>query len=200
MFLTQFQSNFNYPNHADVKNFVGVLAGQQASNRLALYRYDQQGSRATLVLMTRDEIPQATIPNWDRVDLGRYDLSPAKEGDVLRFKTRVNLSICQGGKRRDFVEHYRKENGCQSYKEALLPAALAWFGARPELGFVVDTVQDIQQCSYRKFDNRGNTVTFPLVDIEGRIKVQDTSAFRRAIEDGIGREKAFGAGLMLVRK
>lgn len=45
---------------------------------------------------------------------------------------------------------------------------------------------------------KGRGVRLSRVSFEGRLRVKDTAVFRQTLVQGIGREKAFGMGLMTV--
>lgn len=48
--------------------------------------------------------------------------------------------------------------------------------------------------------HRGRRIQFSSVDYEGLVEVLDPAALAGALRDGIGRAKAFGCGLLLVRR
>ena len=48
------------------------------------------------------------------------------------------------------------------------------------------------------FSKKGHKVTICKAKITGELEVTDLSKFRQAVFKGIGREKSFGCGLLLV--
>lgn len=58
-------------------------------------------------------------------------------------------------------------------------------------------VSGYRQHTYRR---KGGEIRFSSVDFESSLEVTDPKRFRRALAEGIGRSKAFGCGLWLVRR
>lgn len=48
-------------------------------------------------------------------------------------------------------------------------------------------------------DRKGRTVTRPVATFRGRLEIQDPDKFHAMIERGIGRHRAFGLGMLLLR-
>jgi CRISPR system Cascade subunit CasE len=48
-------------------------------------------------------------------------------------------------------------------------------------------------------DRKGQSVTRPVVTFKGVLEVQDSERFRAMLERGIGRHRAFGLGMLLLR-
>ncbi len=69
-------------------------------------------------------------------------------------------------------------------------------------GFEVseDAVQILQdrQVTFRKGEQHRTRVSMIHVVFEGTLKVTDADAFREALVKGIGREKAFGSGMLTI--
>ena len=196
MFVTTFMSQHTQASPSQIKDMVGLLVGQQASDRCALYRLDQDRTLSCLTVLTQDPVINSNTSIWNSHESGSYDLSPAKEGDRLNFQIRVNLSYCESEtkKRKDWVRAYQSQQGLPSAQEAAIPAAEAWFAKR-DLGFTVKVAQ--AKYAFVEFKHKGNTVSFPAYDLEGTLVITDPLKFRNAVAKGIGREKAFGCGLLL---
>lgn len=58
-------------------------------------------------------------------------------------------------------------------------------------------VSGYRQHTYRR---KGGEIRFSSVDFEGSLEVTDPERFQRTLAEGIGRSKAFGCGMWLVRK
>jgi CRISPR system Cascade subunit CasE len=87
----------------------------------------------------------------------------------------------------------------------LMPAQLAWLGRQAEKrGFsvkacaVADDDPKVFTGTDRSADN--NTVSFLAVTFEGILTVTDAERFRAALRNGIGREKAYGCGLLTIAR
>ena len=65
-------------------------------------------------------------------------------------------------------------------------------------GFALDQNEfDIVQSQWQNFTKRGErTISILLITFEGILSVKDSSEFKKVLKDGLGRSKAYGAGLM----
>ena len=67
-------------------------------------------------------------------------------------------------------------------------------------GFDVEHVQ-VEDYSVRKLRrNKGPQITFGVLDIQGILAVSQSNRFLAALSRGFGRARAFGCGLMLIRR
>jgi CRISPR system Cascade subunit CasE len=136
-------------------------------------------------------------------------------GDRLRFLLRANPAetVAQKGAKRglrvDAVMNAKhKVAGCDKDSfdvEAIESAALTWLKKRSD-GFGVRLLEGTCQInSYRVerltsgFRWRDTDIRFGVVDYEGEFEVVDPLRLSAAILKGIGKAKAYGCGLMLVR-
>jgi len=141
-------------------------------------------------------------------------------GDAFSFELRANPTVRHGrdgkSKRHDVVMEAKKRllavQGLQHWSEWTAPdrpnqqalvqdACSNWLGRRGSiLGFELqrDSVQveAYQQHRERLDENLG----FSTVDISGILRVTDATAFGQALRTGIGSAKAFGCGLLLIRR
>ncbi len=79
--------------------------------------------------------------------------------------------------------------------------AREWLSAQGERrGFSVDAlaVEDYRVCKLKR--RNGGDVTFGVMDIKGLLSVREPEVFTSALLTGFGRSKAYGCGLMLVRR
>ena len=67
------------------------------------------------------------------------------------------------------------------------------------LGFSLETglVNSYQQ---EKLKSKGRNIQFGFADFEGILRVENPDTFRSALYEGIGSSKAFGCGLLLIRR
>ena len=80
-------------------------------------------------------------------------------------------------------------------------SARAWLAGQGERrGFSVDelAVEDYRVCKLKR--QGGEAATFGVLDLRGLLTVRDPAAFTSALFTGFGRAKAYGCGLMLVRR
>lgn len=75
-----------------------------------------------------------------------------------------------------------------------------------ELAVDDDGLSKVQNSSYlwhglpEKAKQKGDKSGFSAVDFSGELKITDTEKFEQALFQGIGRAKAFGCGLLMIRK
>lgn len=132
-------------------------------------------------------------------------------GERYSFILRANpaISISQGNRqsiRADAVMHAKrtaKRDGKPWGRDEEAEAALAWLYKRDEaIGVRFDrenchTLNYVQATLPHK---NGESVEFSTVDYEGAFEVTDAGRLMTALFNGIGKAKAFGCGLMLIRR
>lgn len=156
------------------------------------------------------------------------DFAPSlKDGDRLNFVLRVNATVArsngpnQRGKPCDIVmdairNASQDDKRAESRKSMLGPVATKWMNARGvKCGFTLSEVTDgehadpvsvgpVQVLGYqvmRMDRGRGKEkLSIGVLDLQGELEVRDPTLFVRSINDGFGRAKAFGCGLMLIKR
>jgi CRISPR system Cascade subunit CasE len=74
-----------------------------------------------------------------------------------------------------------------------------WLKKRSEnCGFALDESSLVVD-AYQQHRGKKGQLSFSTVDFTGQLTVTDPSVFARTLEDGVGRAKAFGCGLLLVK-
>ncbi len=156
-------------------------------------------------------------PPEDRV--GLFDLDPPKPfapvlaaADRLAFLLRANAVVARGtgpgirGKRRDVVTdalaRLPAAERAERRREVMADAGAAWLvrqgvaaGFRPLGGIAVEGNE------WRCIPREGRMpITFNVLDLAGRLEVTDPERLLPALAHGFGRGKAFGCGLMLIRR
>jgi CRISPR system Cascade subunit CasE len=75
-----------------------------------------------------------------------------------------------------------------------------WLLARCQrLGITID-IDTLGVDGYEQHRGKNGQLRFSTVDFSGRLRVVDAGALRVALFEGIGHAKAFGCGLLLVRR
>lgn len=69
----------------------------------------------------------------------------------------------------------------------------------PRHGFAVEP-HGLRVDAYAQHRAKDGAMRFSSVDFAGELMVTDAAAFREALANGVGRAKAFGCGLLLVRR
>lgn len=141
--------------------------------------------------------------------------SPAlRAGERLAFRLRANPTVAR---RVEGVKHSLRSDVLMAAKKPFPPgqrtssecvdamdhAARDWLASRAEgLGFRLPAQAEVG--TYRQHvlqkSGRRDAIQFSTVDYEGLLEVIDPGRLVEALARGIGRAKAFGCGLMLLRR
>lgn len=140
--------------------------------------------------------------------------SPALDvGDRLAFRLRANPTVAKSvagkrGQRADVLmaAKYPFEVGeartSQACTEAMDEAARGWLAERAESwGFRLAVAPEVG--AYRQHalpKDKGRPIRFSSVDYEGLLEVADPGRLIETLAQGVGRAKAFGCGLILLRR
>jgi len=155
---------------------------------------------------------------------GLFDLDPPKPftpslaaGDRLSFTLRANATVARGGgpgkrgKPCDVVmaELHAMPPGARAEHRAdvIQKAGLNWLDKQGvKSGFKIDRSGDgeasarVLSYSTHALDRRGGDMRIGVLEFEGTLTVTDPPRFLDALTTGFGRAKAFGCGLMLIRR
>ncbi|MFC3284071.1 type I-E CRISPR-associated protein Cas6/Cse3/CasE [Litchfieldella rifensis] len=165
-----------------------------------------------LFYVLSDREPEATS---GLLDVQCKPLTPAfSVGDRLAFRLRANPTVArrvEGAKhsprsdvlmvaKKPFPPGQRTSTECV---EAMDQAARDWLATRAErLGFHLPVTPEVG--TYRQHvlqkPGRRDAIQFSSVDYEGLLEVTDPGRLIEALARGIGRAKAFGCGLLLLRR
>lgn len=168
--------------------------------------------------------PPAPVPDLFDVEAKPFEpaLSP---GDQLGFTLRANPVVSRGpgkerapgvrGKRHDVVMDalyaLPKEQRASARLGAVESAGRAWLawqgtahGFAPADGVAVDGYETMRvprdPDRARRARKGAEPVCFGQMDFTGALTVTDPAAFLAALSAGFGRARAFGCGLMLIRR
>lgn len=189
--------------HAAVMASFSALNG--ADDDRVLWRIDRVGPSTYVLVQSRRKpdfhhmVEQFGRPDscssWDTIEYDDF-LKKINNGDVMRFRLRANpvhsVSSLSQGSRGKVVAHVT----VQQQKTWLEEKA-------PKLGFeITDSEEgpmfDIVSRDCLRFKRGNGTVILNTATYEGILTVTDADLFRSSIENGIGRAKAYGCGLMTV--
>jgi CRISPR system Cascade subunit CasE len=157
-------------------------------------------------------------PPQDPHDL--FEIDPPKvfapvlsAGDRLVFSLRANATVSRGtgekgrGKVEDVVMHalygLDQKSRQASRSQVVTDVGRAWLvrqGAR--CGFDIGEADVCRVDSHRvvSISRRGPGARLGVLDLSGTLTVTDPVVFLGAVASGFGRAKAFGNGLMLIRR
>lgn len=185
------------------------------ASRDFLYRQVIENGRVKYYVLSKRE-PVDRSGMWLVDTPKRYD-PKLEEGQRLFFTLRVNpvvtVATAEGKKlRHDVVMNAKKQMKFDALPPADRPmlqqlvqdSCMPWLQMRSELnGFSIEpnlvTVDGYQQHeSFAKQQKR--PVRYSTVDFQGILTITDPDRFRSALFSGIGKAKAFGCGLMLIRR
>ncbi len=156
---------------------------------------------------------RAPTPMPDLFDVDATPFEPALAvGDRLRFSLRANAVVARSeasgrrGKRHDVVMdalHALPEGQRAGARlETVASAGCAWLhrqgaahGFAPDNGTAVDGYETV-----RIPRDGTRPARFGQLDFTGLLTVTDPAAFLSALAAGFGRARAFGCGLMLIRR
>lgn len=129
-------------------------------------------------------------------------------GDELEFSLRANPVITRkvGDRRQrhDVVMDMRKQQGEEALREgrhALIHrACAAWLTRQGEQHGFEPIEGAVSVEGYRQHVAKDGHLRFTSVDFQGALRVRDPVRFQQMLLIGLGHAKAFGCGLMLVRR
>ncbi|MFG6665755.1 type I-E CRISPR-associated protein Cas6/Cse3/CasE [Halomonas sp. HNIBRBA4712] len=136
------------------------------------------------------------------------------KGDRLAFRLRANPTVAkpaghgQRSRRADVLMDARYpfpkgERTSQPCVAAMDAAARHWLDSRAEdFGFTLPVTPEVG--AYRQHalgkNEGGQPIRYSSVDYEGLLEVTDPARLNEALKHGIGRARAFGCGLLLLRR
>lgn len=192
-----------------------LFSGGQKKKRDFIYRKRESGRRPCFLIASASE-PHDEQGIWDlQVKPYRPVL---KEGDRLAFDLRANPVVARRSegvtrsKRHDVVMdeklRLRMEEGKNPdeiiIQEVIYRSGSAWLTEKADkCGFRVEgptlRIEGYRQIAFRKPQQK-REIRFSTLDFTGILTVLDETRFVDALYTGIGPAKAFGCGLLLVRK
>jgi CRISPR system Cascade subunit CasE len=182
-----------------------LFADGDERRRDFLWREERPGH--FLALSSR---PPAPIDLFD-VDSTPFAPSLAR-GDRLAFALRANAVIArsagpgQRGRRHDVVMDtlyaLPQETRAAARLDAVAAAGRAWLARQGALhGFTPDPGTGVDGYDRMRIDRDGGApAIFGVIDFNGALQVDDPGLFLKAVAAGLGRARAFGCGLMLIRR
>ena len=174
-----------------------------------LFREESGDGRPRFHLVSR-RIPQG-VEGLFRVNTKPYH-PQLRTGQRLRFSLRANPVVTQksgeDGKRQrhDVIMAAKKKIGKKPFDTQVLiiENGAKWLEDRaPNHGFAFDS-SELRVNGYRQHrlskPGKSGDIRYSTLDYDGIMTVTDPDRLVTALFEGIGRAKAFGCGLLLVRK
>ena len=174
------------------------------TKRYFLYRQEHDNRKFKYYVLSENIPSNFMEPN---IHIESKEYNPRLSiGQPLTFSIRVNPTVTLGNKRHDIIMHKKRQYTHQENKpplqQIIQDSGTKWFekqagkngfSFKPEM-IVVNSYQQ------HKSNRKHKKISYSTVDISGNITVEDVSLFRNALFRGIGKSKAFGCGLMLIKK
>lgn len=183
-----------------------LFSDQQRESRPFLYREIERGRWLILSQVK----PRADI-GWN---LNTKPFAPVFfSGQSLRFRLRANPAITlprghpRAGAKVDGIMHAKRPAAERAVDNVFGPeeeqaAALSWLFAREDaMGLTIDreAALALDYRPHRVMRGGDKPIRFSSVDYQGAGVVSDPAVLMAALANGVGRARAFGCGLLLVR-
>ncbi len=172
---------------------------QDAPARSFLYRREDRNGQIFLYVLS-ETCPKES--NVFIVQTKEFSLN-MKTGTKLSFSLRANPTVSRQGKRCDVfmdTKHRMRQEGMSNYHADREEAAKDWLKRQAQnSGFKLSAVSVDRYCQ-KKVIGKQQLIQFSTIDYSGTLVVTDPGLFLAKLRKGFGREKAFGCGLMLIRR
>lgn len=182
-----------------------LFAAEAKTPRDFLYRIIDQTERPAFYVVSA-RLPVMDLPIWR---IQTRDYAPCLQtGDRLTFSLRANPTVKRAptpgarSVRHDVVMDARKKGDALdpelgSYHQP----GLAWLTPRAEsAGFRVEQARIDGYRRHQLYKRGGAPIKFSTLDFDGLLNVVNPELFCNSLLTGIGPAKAFGCGLLLVRR
>ena len=171
-----------------------------------LWRIDQLKSKRYLLLVSPKKpivknLERYGVPGTAQiVDYDHY-VNSLKEGQIMRFRLTANPVTRHGGKVIKAAMPEDKKNG-----ETMRDRLKDWLFKRmvpngfeiTRSDFDMYNVDMVSQKTVALYHKGCKPINLKQVTYEGILKITDLDKFKAALKQGIGREKAYGMGLITV--
>ncbi len=182
-----------------------VFSDSHARKRDFLWRHDGRGRFMTLSARPPEGSGLFLPPEVKAFE------PKLRTGDRLHYVLRVNATrarrVDQGRSRRvdvvmDLLSEVPAGNGRAEARPRLAAeAAAAWMkGQGRRMGYLPLSTVTEGYSTLELGRRRRDGATFGILDLRGEIEITDPDAFLPALAQGFGRAKAWGCGLMLIRR
>ncbi len=180
-----------------------------------LFRREQPSGGFPHFYLLSDRQPQHDEGVW-RIETKEYR-PVIRNGQRLSFTLRANPVVTRRGEngrqqRHDVVMDLKHRTGYQKLPKSersslaclIEEAGQAWLRARAETNGFSFASGELRVDGYDQHQalkkGHGNPIRYSTLDYVGLLTVEDVDLFQQALIHGIGSAKAFGCGLLLVRR
>lgn len=186
-------------NHA----LIWSLFSPDTKTRPFLYREIKEGE----FLILSQEAPQDETRLWD-LETKPYEVFMA-EGDRFGFSLLVNATVSKpstpksGDQKRDRGQRFALHQHARHIGQDLSEAGIAWLEERLNAKgakLLRPCRVDVAKKSSSTAGRAAKVAAFTPLSYEGGLEVRDPDLFHAAVYQGLGRSKAYGCGLLLLRR
>jgi CRISPR system Cascade subunit CasE len=210
-----------HDGYAPHKTLWQLLSHSPDQKRDFLFRFDIEPRSGLPQFYALSEQPPKENELW-RVQIARHSYTEFLEdlniqkGSIFRFSLRANPTFDKADRsqkkkqRHDLIIHLRKQipqnaDGAREEPHALTEhrACKEWLKRRQNLGFELVAPDEsllVRQYDQLRFRHKDQTTILSRVDMDGVLRVTDGQKFQNNLTQGIGHGKAFGCGLLLIRR
>lgn len=194
-------------------NWVEQSFPQEVANRKRLrhlWRIDQLGTKKYLLVLSEEKPDLKKLEKYGvngTAATKPYDsfLNSLKVGQTLRFRLTANpthkVRRFPGDQGGHVVPHVTVAQQCKWLLDRSEKSGFELL-EQPASVFEAEQLRKAFNVTNREYPilhkKRSRTVKLSRVTFEGVLKITDADAFRDVMKKGIGREKAYGMGLMTV--
>ena len=183
-----------------------LFSDDPQAKRDFIYRYEPQHNLPSYYIVSK----RKPVDNDYLWDIQSKDYKPAlATGQQFAFMLRVNPVITKNGKRHDVVMHlkydkYKDKKTRPSSQAIVEEAGREWLTKRAELGGFSFDDSSVRIDGYQPNTSgrkKGKKeIRYNTMDFRGILTVIDPEIFTNTLMQGLGKAKAFGCGLMLIRR
>lgn len=176
----------------------------QQEERKFLFRHESTPQGACFYLLS----DVAPVAEHNLFSIESKPFSPQlTQGMTLTFALRANPVVTRNGKRSDVLmdaKYQAKRQGIDpcEYGAWQITAAQNWLKNQGERGgFAIQSLEVVSNEQHRIVRREGeHPIIFTSVDYAGSLTVTDATRFVHTLGSGLGKSKALGCGLMLIRR
>ena len=171
-----------------------------------IYRYEPKNNTPEYYIVSI----RKPVDNDYLWDIQSKDYEPVlTSGQQFAFMLRVNPVVTKNGQRHDVVMHLKKnkypDKKTRPPSQAIVEeAGRNWLTTRAETGgFTFDDSSvriDGYQPNTSARKKGKKEIRYNMMDFRGILTVTDPDKFKKTLMQGLGKAKAFGCGLMLIRR
>lgn len=172
--------------------FPGLPAG---TVRPFLFRTAELAAGTRILMLSKERPIPLDFAEWDGTKAFQAEFAA---GSLFLFRLRANpVKRATSDRRlRAITDRRAPDSGGQS-------PLRAWLEGKARLhGFELKSVPEFSACHLAEFDKKAGagTIRLNVVDIGGALQVTDADRFADAFRNGIGHGRAFGCGMLLLRR